>query len=173
MTIRKREVGSQKSEVASDKPSDRNLTLMVLRFLFALPVLLTMACGSGETSNNENVHSRLDTNGLQRFSAGQRLYTKYCQNCHAEDGQGLGRLIPPLKNSDYLLNNVAASARTIKYGLRGPIVVNGIEYNQPMPANPDLTSLEITELLVFISNAWGNETKPITLEEVEAVVPNQ
>ncbi len=175
MRINESEAGSQKTEDGSQKSEDRSRKTEVggLKFLLCIPLLITLACGSGETSNNENVHSRLDTKGLQQFSAGQRLYTKYCQNCHAENGEGLGTLIPPLKNADYLLNDVASSARTIKYGLKGPIIVNGIDYNQPMPANPDLTSLEIQELLVYISNAWGNKSELVTLEEVERVVPNQ
>ena len=29
-------------------------------------------------------------------SAGQRLYTTHCANCHMDNGQGLRQLIPPL-----------------------------------------------------------------------------
>jgi len=138
-----------------------------LKYLNLLAVFLILSCGSGKKSDNEDVHSRLDTKGLQLFSNGKQLYTKYCQNCHMENGEGLGTLIPPLKNSDYLMNHIAKAARIIKYGLKGPIKVNGIDYNQPMPANPDMTSLEIQELLVYISNAWGNKAELVTLEEIE------
>ncbi len=145
----------------------RKIKVARLKILVLIPLLVLIACGSGKTSNNEDVQDRLDMRGLQEFSSGKQLYIKYCQNCHMEDGNGLGQLIPPLQNSDYLLNDVAAAGRTIKYGLKGPIQVNGINYNQPMPANPDLTSLEIKELLVYISNAWGNKSKVVTLEKIE------
>lgn len=174
MRISESKAGSQKTEVRRLKFDGRNLELeassLKLRawnFLICTPLLLLMACGADKTSDNENVHSRLDNRGLQEFSSGSRLYVKYCQNCHMENGEGLGKLIPPLKGSDYLLNDIAAAGRTIKYGLKGPIKVNGIDYNQPMPANPNLTSLEIKELLVYISNAWGNKSDIVTLEEVE------
>lgn len=144
------------------------MSKLIWRPLLLLPLFLVLACGSGSKSDNEDVHSRLDTKSLQQFSNGKQLYIRYCQNCHAENGEGLGRLIPPLKGSDYLLNDIASSARTIKYGLKGPIKVNSIDYNQPMPANPDLTSLEIQELLIYISNAWGNKSEMISLDEVES-----
>lgn len=167
---RKTEGGSLKFEAQGSELEAQGTWLKFWRFLLCTPLLLIMACGSGKTSDNENVHTRLDTRALQEFSAGSRLYIKYCQNCHMENGEGLGQLIPPLMGADYLLNDVAAAGRTIKYGLRGPIKVNEIDYNQPMPANPDLTSLEIKELLVYISNAWGNKSKTVTLEEVESAL---
>jgi len=140
------------------------------KYASLLLAFLVINCSSGEKSDNEDVHSRLDTKGLQLFSNGKQLYTRYCQNCHMENGEGLGTLIPPLKNSDYLLSDVTKAARTIKYGLKGPIRVNDINYNQPMPANPDMTSIEIQELLVYISNAWGNKAELVTLNEIEEVV---
>lgn len=159
-------------EVGSSRLEARKKWLKARLLVLSISLTLLMACGSSKTSDNENVHTRLDTRALQEFSSGSRLYVKYCQNCHMENGEGLGKLIPPLKDSDYLLNNIAAAGRSIKYGLKGPIKVNGIDYNQPMPANPNLTSLEIKELLVYISNAWGNKSKIVTLEEVEnALLP--
>ncbi|MFY0593494.1 c-type cytochrome [Roseivirga sp.] len=123
--------------------------------------------GSSEKSDNQNVQDRLSREELKLFAVGQQLYTRYCINCHMEDGQGLGKLIPPLKDADYLLNNILATSRIIKYGMKGPILVNGQEYNQPMPGNPSLTPFEILELQVYISNAWGNESKVLSLKEVE------
>jgi len=34
-------------------------------------------------------------------------------------------------------------------------MVNGISYNQPMPAS-GLTDLEIAEIITYINNSWGN-----------------
>ena len=162
MRSRSLRAGSQKSEVR------RFRTFTVL-----ITALILTGCGAGEKSDNESVQSRLSTKDLKYFAVGQQLYTNYCINCHMENGEGLGTLIPPLKNSDYLLNDVLGAARTIKFGLRGPIRVNAIDFNQPMPANPDLTSFEIKELLIYISNAWGNESKIIGLEEVEGFLQSK
>ncbi|WP_332367671.1 hypothetical protein [Spirosoma telluris] len=50
----------------------------------------------------------------------------------------------------------------------GPIVVNGKPYNRPMPAHPQLSDLEIAEVITYIYNEWGNEAK---LTDVKSVKP--
>ena len=144
-------------------PCNNRKSVLILLLLFSF----LFGCNNRKNSPNKSVHSRLNNKELRHFSNGRQLYLRFCSNCHMENGQGLGQLIPPLKDSDYLLSDVVATARSIKYGLKGPIRVNEVEYNQPMPANPSLTSLEIMELLIYISNAWGNKAPMVTLADVE------
>lgn len=127
-------------------------------------LFIAMACGSG--SNTESATANLSSKELQYFTNGKVLYERLCANCHNAEGTGLGRLIPPLKGSDYLLGDIPRAAKIIKFGQRGPVTVNGIEYNNPMPANPDLTNLEIVELITYITNSWGNEAKVPSIEDV-------
>ena len=140
------------------------LILSTLLFFF------TASSCSNNQSDNAKVQERLSVIELQQFTSGKKLYTQRCENCHMADGSGLGTLIPPLKNSDYLFNNTKDAIRSIKYGLKGPIVVNNVKYNQPMPANPKLTSTEILELMVYITNAWDNPGTELSLEMVESIV---
>ena len=131
-------------------------------------LVLTSACGaSGKSSSGENNAAALSTQERQYFSNGKGLYETHCANCHMEQGQGLGQLIPPLKNADYLMKNVPAAARVIKYGLNGPIAVNGVAYDQPMPPHSQFTPLEIAEILTYVSNSWGNAHGGVTTAEVE------
>tara|TARA_A100000171_G_C2129695_1_gene145882 strand:- start:885 stop:1343 length:459 start_codon:yes stop_codon:yes gene_type:complete len=140
--------------------------------LFILAVILSMASGCSDNKKaveNEvpnNTLSDFDHKETQYYSNGRRLYKSICQNCHMENGEGLGRLIPPLAKSDFLTKNKADLPRILKYGLHGPITVNGIEYNQPMPANPKLTDIEVAEILTYIGNTWGNGIGSFTTEEV-------
>ncbi len=85
---------------------------------------------------------------------GLRLYQEKCANCHQKNGTGLKRLIPPLIQTEYL-QDLVKTACSIKNGLKGEIMVNGISYNQPMPA-AGLTDLEIAEIITYINNSWGN-----------------
>ena len=129
-----------------------------------------MSCGGSGASENENNLAALDNKEKRYFSNGQRLYAIHCQNCHLDKGQGFGKLMPPLRQSDYLLADMSRAARIIKYGLEGPITVNGVDYNQPMPAFKNLKNLEIAELLTFIGNSWGNATGAISIGTVEEAI---
>ena len=65
-----------------------------------------------------------------------------------------------------MITDVGRSLYIIRNGLKGSIMVNDIEYNQPMPGNSNLTPLEIAQISTYIYNVWGNEHGLITTEEV-------
>lgn len=92
------------------------------------------------------------------YSLGKTLYRDRCQNCHGKNGEGLGKLIPPLADADFIKNSPELLPCIIKHGLSGPLVVNGITYNQLMPANKTLRPLELAELITYIGSSWGNNT---------------
>ena len=91
------------------------------------------------------------------FVTGKNLYAQHCQNCHSEEGKGLGDLIPPLTDITYLTKNRNNIACFIKYGMSDSIVINGKVYNEKMPAEPNLTNMEIAQLITYVTNSFGNE----------------
>jgi mono/diheme cytochrome c family protein len=93
----------------------------------------------------------------QYYAQGEQLYTKHCSNCHQKSGKGLGRLYPPLAQSDFLKNNFSDAICLMKNGIKDEVVVNTIVYNKPMPGVVALTDLEVAEIATYISNSWGNE----------------
>ena len=127
-------------------------------------------------------HKKLDsaaTEGMNRETLntyrqymvhGETIYKRICQNCHMPDGNGLGGVIPPLRQSDYLVNNLNSSICGIKYGMEGEIVVNGTTYNQPMIMPEQLTPIEIAEVMTYITNTWGNSQGLITVEKVNSAL---
>ncbi|MBC7922526.1 MAG: cytochrome c [Ferruginibacter sp.] len=100
--------------------------------------------------------------------AGQTVYSTYCAMCHQPTGLGIAGVYPPLAKSDYLMADSKRVAGHIKNGLQGEIVVNGKKYNQVMPAQP-LTDQQITDVLNYVRNSWGNKGKAVTLAEVKSV----
>ena len=99
----------------------------------------------------------------QSIADGKEIYNDFCVQCHLDNGEGVSGVFPPLAKSDYLLNNIEMSIRGLKYGLSGPIVVNGQEYDGVMQ-NQGLDNLEIADVMNFILNNWGNESKEIITE---------
>ncbi|OON69524.1 cytochrome c class I [Hymenobacter sp. CRA2] len=105
-----------------------------------------------------------------RQNEGQRLYATHCASCHGEQGQGLKRLIPPVAGSDYLAKHRNQLPCLIRRGQQGPIVVNGVGYNQVMPGHEDLTDSQITNLLNYLHTAWGNRGAKHTIREVSELL---
>ncbi|WP_194776523.1 c-type cytochrome [Pararhodonellum marinum] len=125
-----------------------------------------LACGtSGNEKQNSLTHIS-DTKTMKYAIEGKILYEQYCANCHQKDGEGLGKLIPPLAQADYMLEDVGRTVRIIKYGMKGEIKVNGTMYNQAMPPNPQLTNLEIAEITTYLYNIWGEKRGLVSTEEV-------
>jgi mono/diheme cytochrome c family protein len=140
--------------------------------LFIWLSVLFYQCGTGE-SNGESSQEESRQERIKRkqyLIEGKRLYLLHCSNCHQEDGSGLARLYPPLKESDYLKNNEKSVICSIKYGQSGEITVNGVIYNQPMPSNLRLTDLEIAEIGTYIYNTWGGKKKLFTHREIDQIL---
>ncbi|GAA4404440.1 hypothetical protein GCM10023187_21770 [Nibrella viscosa] len=117
-------------------------------------LLLVNACQSEEEIKRQKY-----------ITEGKQLYKTYCANCHQADGTGLANLYPPLNGSDYLAKKDSVIC-LIRSGQQGPIIVNGQTYNRIMPANPQLSELEIAEIATYIYNKWGNETVTTDIKTV-------
>lgn len=99
---------------------------------------------------------------------GKQLYEELCVTCHLAEGTGTEGVFPPLAKSDYLTKNKEGSIRAIKFGQEGEITVNGVVYNNVMPA-PGLNDQEIADVMNYIQNSWGNKGKLVTAKEVEKI----
>ena len=106
---------------------------------------------------------------LNNHPIGKELYEDFCVRCHMSNGKGVEGAYPPLANADYLINKRIESIKAIKYGLSGPIVVNGVNYNLNMEKT-GLDNQEIADVMNYILNSWGNKTeKLVTENEVDKV----
>lgn len=99
------------------------------------------------------------------FVNGRDLYIKHCQNCHGAAGEGLGALTPPLTDTVYLKENKQQLACFIKNGLVTPVKVHGQVYEGKMPAL-NLADIDAAQLIVYITNSFGNKQGMYTYEEV-------
>ena len=105
----------------------------------------------------------------QSIEDGALIYKDFCLQCHMAKGEGVPGSFPPLAQTDYLKNNSTKSIQAIKYGMRGPIKVNGEAYDGLMVAQ-GLDEEEVADVLNYILNNWGNNAeKQIFESEVSAI----
>lgn len=110
---------------------------------------------------------------------GEKIYQNYCAGCHGATGEGHGKLVPPLAGADFLHKQQDKLACIILYGIEGPIVVNGITYDQPMAGIgfdelglPRLSPSQIQQLINFIQSSWGNQGPQVNRQQVTEDLEN-
>ncbi|MEJ6556303.1 MAG: cytochrome c [Flavobacteriaceae bacterium] len=99
----------------------------------------------------------------QSIADGEEIYIDFCMQCHMTNGEGVPGAFPPLANSDYLLD-IEKTIYALKFGLKGPITVNGKAYNSVM-SSQGLDDEEIADVMNYILRNWGNETEEVITEE--------
>lgn len=101
------------------------------------------------------------------YKQGERLYKTNCANCHMDNGEGLGALIPPLAGADYLEKNREKLPCLLRHGIKDSIVVNGKVYAEAMPGVATLSDVQIANILNYVGTTWGNDITPYRLDEVQ------
>lgn len=142
---------------------------------------IAFACLFGcksEKSNDNITYASLEENSIalvpeiqdsQSFKRGKVVYLDFCITCHLADGKGITGTFPPLDKSNWLSEKRQESIRAVKYGLQGPIEVNGEKYNMAM-APLGLSDQEVADVMNYVMNSWSNSSKkPVSLEEVKAI----
>jgi cytochrome c551 len=81
---------------------------------------------------------------------GELTYKQKCANCHGVNGEGLKGLYPPLS----------------KNGAAGKVEVNGIVYDQAMPANAKLYNLDIAQLVTYLNHIFLEKKMKVETKEV-------
>lgn len=113
------------------------------------------------------ISSFLISCGNQKFEQGKKLYQTHCESCHQANGEGLAKLYPPLKDSDYWLNNQSKVPCIIRNGLKDTISVNQITYSTHMLAIPQLTDYEICNIMNYINQDWYNSEEKTDIKDVK------
>ena len=96
---------------------------------------------------------------------GKAVYGANCMSCHMAEGEGLAGVFPPLAKSDYLKDR-SRLVKIVLLGARGPMKVNGVDYNGEK-AGFNLTDQEVSDVVNFVRNSWGNKGEPLRPAEVQ------
>ncbi len=102
--------------------------------------------------------------------AGAKVFATNCTGCHGANGQGQPGIFPPLAANPYESGDPKRVIHTVKYGLKGKIVVKGVKYDGQMPAwTGTLSDRQIADVISFVRSTWGNKGTPVTAAQVAAV----
>jgi mono/diheme cytochrome c family protein len=104
----------------------------------------------------------------EKVQLGQHLFTSICAACHQPNGLGRPNVFPPLAGSDFLNADKSRAMQIVISGRQGEVIVNGLKYNNNMPAFP-LSDSDIANVLTYVYNSFGNAGLEVNPEEVKAV----
>lgn len=111
---------------------------------------------------------------IDGLTAGLVLYNTHCSSCHDAEGKGIDGLGPPLLDSEYVSGSADKLVSIMLYGLSGPLIVNGKEYNDGV-AMPGLGSYEsisdreIVDIANYVRNAFTTSNQSVTVKRVNAL----
>ena len=101
------------------------------------------------------------------ITRGKEIYNAQCVSCHQDQGEGIEDVYPPVAKSDYMMADKNRSIQQVIYGVSGEMKVNGKIYNSDMPAF-DLTDEQVSDVLNYIRNSWGNKGDAVLPADVKA-----
>ncbi len=148
--------------------------MKLLSFAFLLICIFLMmffnSLNDTQYTSYKTIKSLSQSKALKEsIKRGNTVYSDFCVSCHLPNGNGVNKIYPPLANSDYLEANRYASIKGLKFGLKGKIKVNGVEYNKYMPPM-GLSAKEIADVMNYTNHNWGNAFgKIVTVEEVSEI----
>ena len=106
---------------------------------------------------------------LSAYRKGRDQYAVSCGACHQADGNGLPNMAPTLAKSDWVTGDPNRLIGVAVHGLMGPIKVNGKEVKDIppiMPAHGFMNDDQLSSILTYVRNAWGNRSGTISKEDI-------
>ena len=102
----------------------------------------------------------------EALAEGEQLYLIHCATCHRPDGKGTEGSIPTLAGTDWVTGNRFRLINILLNGLSSPIVVDGVTYEEEMPAYNILEDKQIAAIINYIRTSFGNQAGNVTVAEV-------
>jgi mono/diheme cytochrome c family protein len=102
-------------------------------------------------------------------SPGEQAYIKSCLTCHQADGSGVPGMYPPLSLADKVKGPPEEIAKVVLFGQKGPVIVNGVTYNQSMPPFRTLSDSTIAVLVNYVRKRWGGSESAISINDIRKI----
>ncbi|MCZ6597450.1 MAG: cytochrome c, partial [Planctomycetota bacterium] len=106
---------------------------------------------------------------LALFERGRAVYAETCEQCHLSSGTGEAGKAPPLRHSDWVLGSEERLIRIVRWGMVGPLVIDGQTWDMEMPAW-SVSAEDLAALLTYVRREWGHGADPVSPAMVAAVL---
>lgn len=103
-------------------------------------------------------------------SPGATSFQYNCAKCHGENGEGLGALLPPLANTDWLEDNIDRVPCIIRAGIDDSLHINEVWYKEEMLGLDHLNDIQVANITNYVSKRFTKEGKYFSQEEVEELL---
>jgi glucose/arabinose dehydrogenase len=133
---------------------------------FGTAQLAAMAARKREQQHIRQPDEQKDVLGGEVHAASAQLYQTYCAACHQGDGKGDGARFPPLGGTNWVTGNKQRLISIVLFGQQGEIEVEGKGYNGVMPANGFLSDEQVSQILTYIRQNFGNLEQGVSVAEV-------
>jgi mono/diheme cytochrome c family protein len=100
---------------------------------------------------------------------GQKVYKQYCSTCHQPDGGGVPGLNPPLEKTSYVLGSKTRLIQIVLKGMKTDEEIDGEDYSNTMAPLNYLKDQQISDVLTYVRNSFGNKAVPVTVGDVKYV----
>lgn len=148
-------------------------------FIFVLLEILivSVSCHSNQKENNSrdknSVSKQTAPDTIKKaiiiVSPGEAAFRKTCLACHQADGSGVPGMYPSLNHAEKIMGPPEEIIKVILFGLKGPTVINGVTYSQPMPPQSMLNDTTIAILVNYVKKRWGDNESAVTPEDVRKI----
>ncbi len=109
---------------------------------------------------------QVDKGAMER---GKKIYTQYCATCHQLDGGGVPGLNPPVIKTSYVLGSKTKLIQVVLKGMNTHEEIDGETYSNTMASFNYLTDQQISDVLTYVRNSFGNKAIAITPGDVKYV----
>ena len=110
--------------------------------------------------------STIDKATMER---GKKVYTQYCISCHQVDGGGVPGLNPPLEKTSFVAGSKTRLIKIVLKGMNSHDDIDGESYSNTMPPLDYLKDQQVSDVLTFVRNSFGNNASVITPGDVKYV----
>ena len=105
----------------------------------------------------------------EKSGRGKIVYNKVCLSCHMDDGMGVPRMNPALAKSKLVAGSKTKLIRIVLRGSEELLNDPNRNYKNLMASHADLTDQQISDVLTFVRNSFGNKSSIITPGDVKYV----